>query len=52
MSNGKEISTQLMIPACLLTSAISETVSVPGIISGFNLCQLQFKIFFTPINIK
>jgi len=52
MSNGKEISTQLMILSCLFTSAIFETVNVPAIIRMFNLCQLQFKIFFTPINIK
>ena len=42
MSNGMEISTELMILACLLTSAIFETVNVPGIISVFNLCQFQF----------
>ena len=31
MSNGTEISTQLMILACLLTSAIFETVYVQGV---------------------
>jgi hypothetical protein len=52
MSNGKEINTQLMILACMFTPVIFKTVNVLGIVSVFNLCQLQFKIFFTLINIK
>jgi hypothetical protein len=50
MSNGKEINIQLIFLRGLVTSFTFNTVNVLGIISGVNLCQ--FKLFFTPINIK
>jgi hypothetical protein len=52
MSNGKEINIQLMILTWLVTTVIFTTVNVLGILSRVNLWQLQFKILFTPINIK